>query len=180
MITYDIPISQAWDFFQANKDRLKEEYILACEDSVTGLGIYMTMDANFLDLAVFDGEEMIEDAYVVSDKDCQRTYQELVDEHMDVSGPTVMGGEVEFRESQLMDALDDFLDMVLDDMDGFAPSAAISGRQKEAILDDICELLGLDYELPVYRPRVFLDMDGTEVFVEFPYSDACLEAGFCV
>ena len=185
-----------WSFFQKEKEKLRSAMKEIAENPEYDVVIYITeedrgtlMFPNFV--VLMDGSVLYEEA-AVNENDCEQTckkiyYEYLTEERLinkvieadmgESNGNTFdeeeeeedQEAEIEERESDLNDAVKNFIADVLCD-----PLSSFVGKDEaEEIYEDFkehaLEYLARKWELSIYRPMILEDEDGEEFFEEYPY-----------
>lgn len=170
--------SEVWDYFENNVGELHSSYHLIASNDEYGAEIYITVNSygEAQIIAELDGDRM-ETTTVFNAEECEKVCRSVYDDYLTpsaVSSATQVEYDegdmeneenlIEIRESELDDAVYDFLMVALDgeyqeDMDAIIETA------KEHFL----EFIAREMKLPVYRPMHLADEDGEEFFSEYPY-----------
>ncbi len=187
---------EVWEFFQKNKARLKEEMVLVAENLDTEYAIYLTETNGIPYFAACKGSAPPEkEEGAISESDCRETatrfYTQFLlpvivkdgktkveeakklnlKEQAELEEQTQLEDEIYVREDELTMAAADFLRVVL--MEGDDSSDIIDSYGVEMVnefLDVALEYISGEMCLDVYRPTFIENEDGTEEYVEFPYS----------
>lgn len=183
-----------WQFFQNNKKRLSEEMVVIAENDETEYAVYLTEEDGLPHFCVCKGGGAPEyEEGAINEQDCTDTAKKCCvqylfpvtvtsrcgklyafDEDGDITDFDGLDQEdiICQREDDLLFALYDFLNVVLQSDDGDTDTAEIFDQESlEGILDSILESLSTDFGLPIYRPMMVEDEAGGEVYTEYPYGE---------
>lgn len=189
-----VPTNELWEFYVRNWKRCREEMVLIAENTETGYAVYMTDDNGAPMFSVCKGDEQPEYEEHVGSADCEETARKLfmrylvpftvVDNDAVISGGTEDAGdhdpgfitpdmkdEMYEREDELDLAIRDFLAVVLQKYDSEAVSAEFEEDFIQEVLNHILEYLTDNHCIQIFRPMVFTDDDGSEVYCKFPYEE---------
>lgn len=188
-----IPADEVWSFFQKNKDRLSEEMVVIAENTDTEYAVYLTEEDDYPLFAVCKGGSDSEyEEGAISQQDCTDTAKQCYrrylfpvvvtsektsdepweEDDVDTITAQMMEDAVYEREDELMLAMGDFLQVVL--QEGSDGSEVIDTYGMDFInelLDHILSYIASDCGLPVYRPTFLTDELGNEDYVEYPYNE---------
>lgn len=167
--------AEVWSYAKENAEQLQKNIVIIAEDDDYEVTIEREQSGDLLMSVLSDGE-LVESERLLSEDDaviaCRTCYSRYfgksatdpeVDEY-DVD-TDICDHEIVLRESELLNALRDFIDVVSDYAD-----CSLIEQDESDILTDVCGILS-GYGIPVYYPMWVEDEDGNEVFVEYPYED---------
>jgi len=175
-----IPAENVWDYYNSHMSELKTHMYELAENPEYGVVIYITDDGGLPTVIVNADENEVYSEAAVSQRDLMTTVKKIYDDYLTEKaiglltepedGPTMfdLEDEIEERETEIDDALEMFLDVVLDSSS--AACMLLPGREDfDAIKEHFLEYLAIDQGLPVRRPMFLTDDDGADFFEEFPY-----------
>lgn len=181
-----VPANKLWDFYVQNKKRCKEEMVLIAENTETGYAIYVTEDDGSPMLSVCKDDEKPEiEEWVLDTADCEATAKKLLTRYL-IPFTVIEGGalagdapsswqdaedEMYEREDALDFAIQDFLAVVLQKEDGHEVAAEYGEGFMQEVLHHILEYLTDEHGIKVFRPMLFTEDDGSEVYTDFPYEE---------
>jgi len=171
--------SEVWDYFQANKPRLRcAEHEIASNDEY-GISIYLTDDGHVEPEIVVeaDGTEVYSET-CISSKDCAITVRDIYDKYLTDEVISVLSTLADDESSEQEDAIferETELDEAVMAFIDTATECSIYSDilNDEELLSDVkehfLEYLYRKWELPIRRPMFLEDEDGNEFYEEYPY-----------
>lgn len=188
MGTIIVSADKVWELFQQEKTKLRTTLKEIANNPEFGVVVYLTSDGEngkenpdiivykendeFYEETCF-GKEDCEDAIrriyeqYLSDKIASLIEEDEQPEDMDDEEYTDM--EIEWRETEIDNALYDFLDIVLEgDIDDSA--RAVKQEFFIDVKEHILEYLARKWEFDIRRPMYLEDESGEEFYSEYPYS----------
>lgn len=163
--------NQVWSWYQTT-----DEPILSIGSAPDfGVEVYAFRGDSGLEICAEADGELIYDEEVYDEDSCLAAVNDVVDTYLSSSAFDALApyGEdddelnremIDDRESELDDAVSDFLSIVLDGCILHDIFDICEDFKEHAI-----EYIYKKYELPIYRPMILEDEDGNEFFEEYPY-----------
>ena len=178
---------EIWELFQKDKPYLRAHMKVIAENPEFDVVIYVTGEEQkgsiFPNIVVCMEDSEIYSELAVSEYDCEHTVQKIYDEYLSeerlidrlIEQETAKAEEeekdqqIEEREMELFDAVNDLLDVFLNENLQKLVGYEEADRITEDITDRLCEYLYEEHGLSCFRPMMLEDEDGEEFFEEFPY-----------
>ncbi len=194
----NVQASDVWDYFQENKDQLRNEARLIAGDDDYGVEIFLTSKENRPYFEVYvDGDET-EEQYAIDAIDCLDTVEQLYGDYIEDFLHTMIDNQfareyedddekspdIEEFESDIDQALaeqeaidlqesqiDETLETFLETICEGLIKTLFTDEQFEEIKDFFCEYIARKYHKVVYRPMYVEDEHGQEEYVDYPYEE---------
>lgn len=188
---------EVWDLFCANEEEIAEtKWILAQNTetdsciclSASYIGsrfypeviVFVNDEEVYSETAVssFDCEEMVEKIYLSYLADRDILIDSIVDGIYGCDDPDPPFDDISDYETEMIinereDELHDLTEDFLSDLAGINISQLYGSRAAsymvDGVLDFLCEFLWKTYKMPVYRPAIFEDENGTAYLEDYPY-----------
>lgn len=178
---------EIWELFQKDKPYLRAHMKVIAENPEFDVVIYVTVEEQkssiFPNIVVCMEDSEIYSELAVNKVDCEHTVQKIYDEYLSeerlidrlIEQETAKAEEeekdqqIEEREMELFDAVNDLLDVFLNENLQKLVGYEEADRITEDITDRLCEYLYEEHGLSCFRPMMLEDEDGEEFFEEFPY-----------
>lgn len=189
---------EVWEFYHKEKKRVEDELVIIAENIHTGYEVMITDDSGTLFVYVnrknvtehrdalvspIDCKHTVRDIYIkylfpvyvnstkkkdaedyIIPDEAEEYYESLEDDESIVD----IEDQIYEREDELLMAFKDFLEVVVGDYETVFEGD--DDEQFKDMFEGIIETIALDYGYNIYRP-MFIDVDGVEEFVEYPYKD---------
>ncbi len=176
-----------WEFFMANRSKLRQEMCCVAENADTGYELRLDIEGDYPILRVFYKGDAENGEYIATSQEAPTVMRRLVLTHLcpvieesdiqDDSPPTDDGDDeydeadmnilqamVDMREEELDSAVEDFLYSLFNGpIDERCPD-----NLKETILDGVCKMLARRFKVSVFRPTWVPNGD-QETYDEYPY-----------
>lgn len=161
---------ELWGYFQANKEALKEKYLLVADDPEEDTEIYLTEEEGMPFFLVEIGGNYEAEVASTSKEIAEEYYASLltlyITEYSDTSGDGEIFSKKELdRLDDIQEAAEQFLYVLIG-----ASLSDVGIEEKD--IDDIVylveEFLCENYRIPVYHPNIVEDEESGECFVA-PY-----------
>lgn len=188
-----VPLDEAWDFFEDNIEDLKKQYVeLACDDTVDDYKsvVYMTENDGRPELLVEVAGVEVERSKAYSshhlrhilelyytdyvlflsseDKSVEETLKETEEDigadEVQYPEPSELDDAI-MRDDNLLCALDDFLQVALDEEAYESMFSTYGYDMQRLVLQSIVDMLFDQYGICIYWPHVEIDEDGNEAVV---------------
>lgn len=183
MVRINVQAADTWKYLQDHAEELDETMVVIGSDSETGVAIYITKHDEYAQFVVM-ADDMVEcEDFGVSESDCEKTVSKLYETYLynyvnsTLSAKADDDGrdeEIEMRDIQLQNAIEDFLDIAIEDSD---VTRGMNVHEYTEMVDDLkehfLEYMYRRWGLLIYRPMYLEDEKGETFFEEYPYQ--CLE-----
>ena len=172
-----------WDYITRHRSQLERSIVIVAEDDAYGVEIALELRGKTPVLVVYIDDREFESDFLTARSQTEEYAREMYDSYLrgysaqdsdadssdEDEEDSYLDKEIAERDEELRDAFDAFLEAVLGDA-----FPMIKADDADEMMDEVLALLSA-LGCEVYRP-CFLDAgDGTEVFVEYPYSETTPE-----
>lgn len=181
---------KVWDFFMANRDKLKREMCMIAMNESTKYELRLDIEGEYPLLRVFYNGESEYGRYITNRTDAPAIIRgviltqlcpvveetEVPDDQDDDVAPSrddeefdvVCQAMIDMREDHLYAAAGDFLTALLNT----CSSDIYSGEIPEAVIENVCKMLARRFKISVFRPTWKSAENGeAETYEEYPYLD---------
>lgn len=172
---------EMWGYFNEHKERLRKNLDLVAENQDIGTAIYLTNDKGTPYLLVYDGDFLMYEEGMVSERDCEKTTGRVYDEYLtesikwDDEADGSDEHESEESEDDMIAEREDELDMAV--FDFVSTVIGDNAMAYDANLDAACndlkehflEYMARKHGMEIFRPMKLIDDDGNVWFEDYPY-----------
>lgn len=166
---------EIWEYFEKNAVKLEHAHHKCAQSD--NWSVWITNDDDLPTFTVFCGEEPMREYEAINKTDAMEQYMlalsDIGIEYGDLEVTEIDESAAEEYDIQEREAeLDDIISNAMSDMLGTDWLKVDEDAFKNAVStakEVLCDIMGKQYKLPLYRPMHLVGEDGKQFFSEYPY-----------
>lgn len=181
--TIHVPANRVWAYYKRYEGELRESLHVIAEWEDCGIMVYLTSFNGEPTFQVYADDNIEYEDSAASREECEEVADLIYDTYLTQNvfdalerGPVVAENDpdydaIEARESEIDEAVTEFLEVILDHGELMTNPHATDQTDPlfQEIKDHLIEFLACDIGYQVYRPTVCKGTDGQEYIVKYPY-----------
>lgn len=175
-IKINVKPSNLWDYFNDHLTSFDGCMVEIAENPVINTVIYLSEEELFPVICVYEGDEQVYEVACISRDDATETLREIYVHYLfpsckeDEDDEFAEREDIIFnREDELLSEFQNFLIAIGDEYSDYVFDTEYEELIKSA-MDDVLEMLGREYGIPVYRPMFITDEEtGEDEYIDYPY-----------